>query len=140
LIREIQGKFATPAAYHGWLVNGSSLFNCSGRAIAQAVSRRLPTAAARVRAQVRSCAIYGGQKHNRSGMVAVLGPFEALPCYIHTYGGQSDTGPGSLRVLRLHHIHHPSSGAGTIGQLVADVQSGLSVTTPQETETKTQLH
>jgi hypothetical protein len=23
-------------------------------------------------------------KHNRSGMVAVLGPFEALPCYIHT--------------------------------------------------------
>jgi hypothetical protein len=22
---------------------------------------------------------------NRSGMVAVLGPFEALPCYIHTY-------------------------------------------------------
>jgi hypothetical protein len=24
-------------------------------------------------------------KHNRSGMVAVLGPFEALPCYIHTY-------------------------------------------------------
>jgi hypothetical protein len=25
-----------------------------------------------------------GFKHNRSGMVAVLGPFEALPCYIHT--------------------------------------------------------
>jgi hypothetical protein len=24
-------------------------------------------------------------KHNRSGMVAVLGPFEALPYYIHTY-------------------------------------------------------
>jgi hypothetical protein len=24
-------------------------------------------------------------KHNRSGMVAVLGPVEALPCYIHTY-------------------------------------------------------
>jgi hypothetical protein len=23
-------------------------------------------------------------KHNRSGMVAVLGPFEALPYYIHT--------------------------------------------------------
>jgi hypothetical protein len=27
----------------------------------------------------------GKPKHNRSGMVAVLGPFEALPCYIHTY-------------------------------------------------------
>jgi hypothetical protein len=26
-----------------------------------------------------------GRKHNRSGMVAVLGPVEALPCYIHTY-------------------------------------------------------
>jgi hypothetical protein len=24
-------------------------------------------------------------KHNRSEMVAVLGPFEALPYYIHTY-------------------------------------------------------
>jgi hypothetical protein len=24
------------------------------------------------------------EKHNRSGMVAVLGPFEALPYYIHT--------------------------------------------------------
>jgi hypothetical protein len=30
-----------------------------GRAIAQAVSRRLPTAAARVRAQVRLCGISG---------------------------------------------------------------------------------
>jgi hypothetical protein len=28
-----------------------------------------------------------GSKHNRSGMVAVLGPFEALPCYIHTTVG-----------------------------------------------------
>jgi hypothetical protein len=32
-----------------------------GRAIAQAVSRRFPTAAARVRAQIRSCGICGGQ-------------------------------------------------------------------------------
>jgi hypothetical protein len=32
-----------------------------GRAIAQAVSRRLPTPAARVRAQVRWCGICGGQ-------------------------------------------------------------------------------
>jgi hypothetical protein len=28
---------------------------------------------------------YRMNKHNRSGMVAVLGPFWALPCYIHTY-------------------------------------------------------
>jgi hypothetical protein len=34
---------------------------------------------------------------------------------------------------RLLHTHyHLSSGAGTIGQLVADVPSGLSLTTPQE--------
>jgi hypothetical protein len=32
------------------------------RAIAQAVSRRLPTAAAGVRVQVRSCGICGGQE------------------------------------------------------------------------------
>jgi hypothetical protein len=46
-------------------------------------------------------------KHNRSGMVAVLGPFEALPCYIHTYilciwlsveGGRED---GVGRVVRV---------------------------------------
>jgi hypothetical protein len=35
--------------------------NKDGRTIAQAVSRRLPTAAAWVRAQVRSCGICGGQ-------------------------------------------------------------------------------
>jgi hypothetical protein len=30
------------------------------------------------------------------------------------------------------HTHHLSSGAGTIGQLVADVPSGLSLTTAQK--------
>jgi hypothetical protein len=33
---------------------------------------------------------------------------------------------------RLLHIHRLSSGAGTIGQIVADVPSGLSLTSPQE--------
>jgi hypothetical protein len=32
--------------------------------------------------------------------------------------------------------HHLPSGAGTIGQLVADVPSGLSLTPPQETNKK----
>jgi hypothetical protein len=32
------------------------------------------------------------------------------------------------------HIHHLSSGAGTIGQTVADVPSGLSLTPLQETK------
>jgi tRNA U54 and U55 pseudouridine synthase Pus10 len=43
-----------------------------GRAIAQAVSHRLPTAAARVRAQVRSCGICGGQSDTGAGFLQVL--------------------------------------------------------------------
>jgi hypothetical protein len=43
-----------------------------GRAIAQAVSRRLPTASARVRAQVRSCGIFGGQSCTGAGFLLVL--------------------------------------------------------------------
>jgi hypothetical protein len=37
----------------------------------------------------------------------------------------------------LHIHHHPLFGAGKIGQTVADVPSGLSLTPPQETKTKT---
>jgi hypothetical protein len=91
-----------------------------GLAIAQALSRRLPTAAGRVRVQVRSCGILGGQ---------------------------SDTGTGFLRILRfllpiLFHrlLHtHLSPGVGTIGQLVADVPSGFSLTPIQETKTSVNL-
>jgi hypothetical protein len=43
-----------------------------GRAIAQAVSRRLPTAAARVRSQVRSCGICGGQSGTGADFLNVL--------------------------------------------------------------------
>jgi hypothetical protein len=35
---------------------------------------------------------------------------------------------------RLLHIHHLSSGAGAIDQLVVDVPSGLGLTPPQETK------
>jgi hypothetical protein len=52
----------------------NDLHSETGRAIAQAVSLRLPIAAARIRAQVRSCGVCGGR---------------------------SDTGAGSLRVLRF---------------------------------------
>jgi hypothetical protein len=78
------------------------------RATAQAVGRRFPTAAARVRAQATSCGICCGQ----SGAVE-----------------------GFLRVLRfplpiLFPLTAPtlSSGSGTIGQLLADVPSGLNLT------------
>jgi hypothetical protein len=61
-----------------------------------------------------------------------------------TCGGQNDNGAGFLRVLRFPlpilippiAPHSSSSGAGTIGQLVADVPSGLSLTPPQEAKKK----
>jgi hypothetical protein len=77
-----------------------------GRAIAQAVSRRLTTAAARVRAEVRSRGICGGQS--------------GFPCRFLFH--------------RLLHVHHLSTEASAIGNLVADVLSGLSLTPPQETK------
>jgi hypothetical protein len=43
-----------------------------------------------------------------------------------------------LSFHRLLHIHHHlSSGAGAIGQLLAEVPSGLSLTPPEETKKKT---
>jgi hypothetical protein len=51
---------------------GKHLVTGSGRAIAQAVSRRLPTAAARVRAQVRSCGIRGERSGSGARFFRVL--------------------------------------------------------------------
>jgi hypothetical protein len=79
-----------------------------GGGISQVVSRRLSTAAAWVPTRVTSCGICGVQ---------------------------SGTGAGFLRVLRfLLPIRIPpiapqsSYGAGTIGQTVAAIASGLSLT------------
>jgi hypothetical protein len=44
--------------------------------------------------------------------------------------------PCKFAFHRLVHNHHLSSEADTIGQLVAAVPSGLSLTTPQETKKK----
>jgi hypothetical protein len=74
-----------------------------------------PTAAARVRSQVKSSGICGGQ---------------------------NGVGAGFLRVFRFScqfsfHIHYLSSGADTIDQLVIDIPTGgLSLTAPQETKKK----
>jgi hypothetical protein len=40
----------------------------------------------------------------------------------------------------LHTHHHLSSGTGTIGRLVADVASGLSLTPAQEIKKEKKLH
>jgi hypothetical protein len=42
--------------------------------------------------------------------------------------------PYQFSFYRLLHTHHLPSGAGTIGQLVADVASGLSLTPHKETK------
>jgi hypothetical protein len=44
----------------------------TGRTISQAVGRRLPTAAARVRARVRAYGICGGQSDTGAGFLRVL--------------------------------------------------------------------
>jgi hypothetical protein len=43
-----------------------------GRAITQVVSRRLPTAEVRARAQIKSCGICGGQSGSGAGFLRVL--------------------------------------------------------------------
>jgi hypothetical protein len=96
-----------------------------GRAIAQALSRRLHTAATHVRAQVGSFGICGGQSDTAAGFFS---EYFGFTCQFSFH--------------RLFHTeHHLSSRAGTIGQLVADVPSGLSHTPPQETKKKkTNMH
>jgi hypothetical protein len=86
-----------------------------GRTVVQAVRRRLPTTAARVRAHARSCAICCGQSGTEVGFFS---KYFGFPCQFLFH--------------RLLHTHQLSSGAGTIGQIVADVPSGLILTTSHE--------
>jgi hypothetical protein len=103
--------------FHGLLQRKLYFFmRLWGRAVAQAISRLLPTAAARVRAQITSCVICGGQSDTGAGFLQYFG----FPCQFSFY--------------RLLHSLELSSGAGTIGQFVADVPSGLSLTPPKETK------
>jgi hypothetical protein len=59
----------------------------TGRAIAQAVSRWLPTAAARVRARVWSCGFCAGQSGAGAGFLRVLRFL--LPIFIPPFAPQS---------------------------------------------------
>jgi hypothetical protein len=70
-------------------MNGKSARICKWpRHIAQAVSRRLPTTAARVRARFRSCGIYGERSGIKAGFLRVLRfplTIFILSCYNRTY-------------------------------------------------------
>jgi hypothetical protein len=77
----VSGQFHAPAAlppgksprYPFYRrLGGPQSKNTLGRAIAQAVSRWLPTAAARVRARVWSSGICGGQSGAGAGFLRVL--------------------------------------------------------------------
>jgi hypothetical protein len=59
-------------------INGSC-----GRAMAQAVSRRPPTAEARVRSRVSSCGVCGGQSGTGTGFSPSKSVF---PCQFHSTG------------------------------------------------------
>jgi hypothetical protein len=52
----------------------------AGRAVAQAVSRRLPITAARVRGQVRICGICGGQSGPGAGFLPVFPATHSSDC------------------------------------------------------------
>jgi hypothetical protein len=70
-----------------WIGNIIDLVSNEDRATAQAVSRRLPTAAARVRAQVRSCGISGRQSGAGAGFLRVFRfplPIPIPPTASHT--------------------------------------------------------
>jgi hypothetical protein len=91
-----------------------------GSAIAQAVSRRLPTAADRF--EPRSSHV--GFVVDKVALGQVFSEYFSSPCQFSYH--------------RLLHTHHLSSGTGTIGQLVADVPSGLSLTHPKKLTTETE--
>jgi hypothetical protein len=66
----------------------------------------------------------------RSGRVGFVVGRVALGQVFSKYFGF----PCQFLFRRLLHTHHLSSGTGTIGQLVADVPSGRSLTPPHETK------
>jgi hypothetical protein len=90
-----------------------------GRAVAQAVSRRLSSAAARVRALVRSCEVCGEQSGTEAGTFT---EYFGFPCQFAFH-----------RLLHIH--HHLSSWAGAIGQTLPAVKSGPSLTPSEKKNT-----
>jgi hypothetical protein len=85
-------------------------FGQESRTIVQAVRRRLPTAAGLVRSS------HVGFVVGKEALVQVSSECSGFPCHFSFH-----------KIFRTHLL----SGVGTIGQLVADVSSGLSHSTPR---------
>jgi hypothetical protein len=66
------GIVADVSEVHTATIFKLEVYKAGGRAIAQAVSRRLPTATAWVQSQVRSCGICGGRSGTGAGFLRVL--------------------------------------------------------------------
>jgi hypothetical protein len=86
------------------LLHPAVAYSPYGRAIAQTVSRWLPTAAARVRSQVSSCGICGEQSGTGAGLLRVL--LFPLPILI------PPTAPYSASIIRGWY-NRPNSGQRT---------------------------
>jgi hypothetical protein len=104
VIKLLLMKFS-PTLCHSPAYSCFSLPLWLGRAIAQAVSLWLPTAAARVRARSG----HVGFVVDKTAREQVFSEYFGLPCK-----------------LSFHQILHPHSHRYNIGQLVGEVPSGLS--------------
>jgi hypothetical protein len=84
-----------------------NLFFVVGSAIVQMVSRRLPTAAARVRGRVRSCGICGEQSGSGTGFLRVLRFL--MPIRIPSIAPQSSSSSSIIQGW----YNRPNSGRST---------------------------
>jgi hypothetical protein len=103
-----------------------------GRAIARAVSRRLSTAAARARARVRSCEIYGGQ--SGTGAVFLLVLRFPLPIRIPLIAPQS-----SLSSITRGWYNRPNSGRSTKWAQSHPMRKKKSLFSPSYSQNSSQL-
>jgi hypothetical protein len=71
---------------------------CCGRATAQAVSRRPPTADTRFRTRVGPCGICGGQSGTGTGFYPSTSVF---PCQFHSIGAPLD-----VKTKKTNNFHH----------------------------------